>query len=113
MTALPPHDTETVSYSITTTRAQSLPMQLSMSSSMRLLTLCDCAARNQEQENRRATNERWNIIIRGEKLPSQNVDGVGFVVHPSVVHLVDSHEILSPRFAILRLRHTHMKTISI
>uniref|UniRef100_W6NHQ6 Craniofacial development protein 2 n=1 Tax=Haemonchus contortus TaxID=6289 RepID=W6NHQ6_HAECO len=46
-------------------------------------------------------------------LPSRNAGGVGFVVHPSVVHLVDSHEILSPRFAILRLRHTHMMTISI
>ncbi|KAK6756764.1 hypothetical protein RB195_014909 [Necator americanus] len=36
------------------------------------------------------------LVIRGE-VPSRNVGGVGFVVHPSVVHLVDSHEILSPR----------------
>ena len=36
------------------------------------------------------------LIIRGEKVPSRNVGGVGFVVHPSIVHLVDSHEILSP-----------------
>ncbi|KAK6740726.1 hypothetical protein RB195_008897 [Necator americanus] len=40
------------------------------------------------------------LIIHGEKVPSRNVGGVGFVVHPSVVHLVDSHEILSPRLAI-------------
>ncbi|KAK6734913.1 hypothetical protein RB195_018233 [Necator americanus] len=44
------------------------------------------------------------LVIRGEKIPSQNVGGVGFVVHPSVVHLVDSREILLPRLAILRLR---------
>ncbi|XGW11810.1 hypothetical protein V3C99_012907 [Haemonchus contortus] len=70
----------------------------------------------QETKSRRTDVQRMNdgtFIIRGEKLPSRNVGGVGFVVHPSVVHLVDSHEILSPRFAILRLRHTHMKTISI
>ncbi|KAK6763024.1 hypothetical protein RB195_023648 [Necator americanus] len=50
------------------------------------------------------------LVIRGEKIPSQNVGGVGFVVHPSVVHLVDSHEILSPRLAILRLRPLRQKT---
>ncbi|KAK6741383.1 hypothetical protein RB195_009312 [Necator americanus] len=51
-------------------------------------------------------------------LPSQTSDGmatggVGFVVHPSVVHLVDSHEVLSPRLAILRLRPLRQKSISI
>ena len=53
------------------------------------------------------------LIIRGEKIPGRNVGGVGFVVHPSVVHLVDSHEVLSPRLAILRLRPPRQKTISI
>ncbi|KAK6760044.1 hypothetical protein RB195_021531 [Necator americanus] len=53
------------------------------------------------------------LIIRGEKVPSRNVGGVGFVVHPSVVHLVDPHEILSPRLAILRLRPLRQKSISI
>ncbi|VDM69157.1 unnamed protein product [Strongylus vulgaris] len=43
----------------------------------------------------------------------QNAEGVGFFVHPSVVHLVDSHEILTPRLAILRLRLLHQKTIII
>ncbi|KAK6750163.1 hypothetical protein RB195_002264 [Necator americanus] len=42
------------------------------------------------------------LVIRGEKVPPQNVAGVGFFVHPSVVHLVDSHEMLSPRPAFLR-----------
>ncbi|KAK6728201.1 hypothetical protein RB195_005696 [Necator americanus] len=43
------------------------------------------------------------LVIREEKVPSRNVGGVGLVVPPSVVRLVDSHEILSPRLAILRL----------
>ena len=53
------------------------------------------------------------LIIHGEKLPGRNVGGVGFVVHPSVVHLVDSHEIVSPRLAVLRLHPPRQKTISI
>ena len=57
--------------------------------------------------------EDGTLIIRGGKLPGRNVGGVGFVVHPSIVHLVDSHEVLSPRLAILRLRPPRQKTISI
>ncbi|KAK6749201.1 hypothetical protein RB195_001666 [Necator americanus] len=53
------------------------------------------------------------LIIRGEKVPSRNVGSVGFVVHPSVVHLDDSHEILSPRLIILCLRPLRQKPISI
>ncbi|KAK6765401.1 hypothetical protein RB195_025358 [Necator americanus] len=53
------------------------------------------------------------LVIRGEKVPSRNVSGVDFVVYPSVVHLVDSHEILSPRLAILCLRPLRQKPISI
>ncbi|KAK6764252.1 hypothetical protein RB195_024546 [Necator americanus] len=53
------------------------------------------------------------LAIRGEKVPSRNVGGVGFLVHPYVVHLVDSHEVLSPRLAILRLRPLRQKSISI
>ncbi|KAK6733203.1 hypothetical protein RB195_017142 [Necator americanus] len=53
------------------------------------------------------------LVIRGEKVPSRNVGSVDFVVHPSLVHLVDSHEILSPRLAILRLRRLRHKPISI
>ncbi|VDM79883.1 unnamed protein product [Strongylus vulgaris] len=36
------------------------------------------------------------LIILGEKVPSRNVGGIKFVVHPSVVHLVDLHEVLHP-----------------
>ncbi|KAK6736222.1 hypothetical protein RB195_019102 [Necator americanus] len=44
---------------------------------------------------------------------TRNIGGVGFVVHPSVVHFVDSHEIMSPRLAIVRLRPLRQKPISI
>ncbi|VDM52640.1 unnamed protein product [Angiostrongylus costaricensis] len=53
------------------------------------------------------------LVIRGEKVPSRNVGGVGFVVHPSIVHLVDSYVILSPRIAVLRLQLSHHKKITI
>ncbi|KAK6762806.1 hypothetical protein RB195_023492 [Necator americanus] len=70
----------------------------------------------QETKCRRSDVRQMNdgtLVIRGEKVPSRNVGGVGFVVHPSVVHLVDSHEILSPRLAILRLRPLRQKPINI
>ncbi|KAK6755318.1 hypothetical protein RB195_013971 [Necator americanus] len=70
----------------------------------------------QETKCRRSDVRQMNdgtLVIRGEKVSSRNVGGVGFVVHPSVVHLVDSHEILSPRLAILRLRPLRQKSISI
>ncbi|KAK6756447.1 hypothetical protein RB195_014702 [Necator americanus] len=44
------------------------------------------------------------LVIRGGNVSSRNVDGVDFVVHPCIVHLFDSHEIMPPRPAILRLR---------
>ncbi|KAK6736838.1 hypothetical protein RB195_019498 [Necator americanus] len=53
------------------------------------------------------------LDIHGEKVPSRNVGGVGFVVHPCVAHLFDSHEILSPRLANIRLRPLRQKLISI
>ncbi|VDM61834.1 unnamed protein product [Angiostrongylus costaricensis] len=37
----------------------------------------------------------------------------GFVVHPSIVHFVDSYVILSPRVAVLRLQLSHHKKITI
>ncbi|KAK6763193.1 hypothetical protein RB195_023780 [Necator americanus] len=70
----------------------------------------------QETKYRRSDVRQMNdgtLVIRGENVPSRNVGGVGFVVRPSVVHLVDSHEILSPRLAILRLRPLRQKSISI
>ncbi|KAK6752033.1 hypothetical protein RB195_003449 [Necator americanus] len=70
----------------------------------------------QETKCRRNDVRQMNdgtLVIRGEKVPSRNVGGVGFVVHPSVVHLIDSHEILPPRLAIPRLRPLRQKSISI
>ncbi|KAK6743159.1 hypothetical protein RB195_010429 [Necator americanus] len=60
-------------------------------------------ATSERRSNRRLlTVNDGTLVIRGEKVPSRNVGG-GFVVHPSVVHLVDSHEILSRRLATPRL----------
>ncbi|KAK6763422.1 hypothetical protein RB195_023936 [Necator americanus] len=70
----------------------------------------------QETKCRRSDVRQMNggtLVIRGGKVPSRNVGGVGFGEHPSVVHLVDSHEILSPHLAILRLRRLRQKPISI
>ncbi|KAK6765161.1 hypothetical protein RB195_025197 [Necator americanus] len=70
----------------------------------------------QETKCRRSDVRQMNdgtLVIREEKVPSRDVSGVGFVVHPSVVHLVDSHQILSPRLAILRLLPLRQKSISI
>ncbi|VDM53568.1 unnamed protein product [Angiostrongylus costaricensis] len=53
------------------------------------------------------------LMIRGGKVSSRNVGGVGFVVHPSIVHLVDSYVILFPRIAVLRLQLSHHKKITI
>ncbi|VDO71330.1 unnamed protein product [Heligmosomoides polygyrus] len=53
------------------------------------------------------------FVIRGEKVPSRNIGGIGFVVHPSVAQHVNSHEILSPRLAVLRIQLARQKNISI
>ena len=52
------------------------------------------------------------LIIRSGKFPGRIFVGVGIVVHPSIVHLVDSKE-ASTLLAILRLRPPRQKTISI
>ncbi|KAK6760328.1 hypothetical protein RB195_021704 [Necator americanus] len=70
----------------------------------------------QETKCRRSDVRQMNdgtLVIRGGKVPSRNVGSAGFVVHPSVVYLADSHEILSPCLAILRLRPLCQKPISI
>ncbi|VDN19378.1 unnamed protein product [Cylicostephanus goldi] len=64
-----------------------------------------CRQRSREKDVRE--------MSAGEKVPSQNGRSVGFVVHPSIVHLVNSHEILLPQLTILRLRSSRQKTISI
>ncbi|KAK6740094.1 hypothetical protein RB195_008519 [Necator americanus] len=68
---------------------------------------------DQVQKEQPTTDEYGTLVIRGEKVPPQNVGGVGFVVHPSVVHLFDSHEILSPCLDILHHRPLRQKPISI
>ncbi len=70
----------------------------------------------QETKSRRTITRQMNdgtLVLLGEKVPTRNVGGVGFVVHLSVVHLVDSHEILCPRLAVLRLSPPRQKKISI
>ncbi|KAJ1355622.1 hypothetical protein KIN20_013088 [Parelaphostrongylus tenuis] len=46
-------------------------------------------------------------------LPSRTFGGGGFVVYPSITLRVDSHEILSPRLAILQLQPKRNRNISI
>ncbi|KAK6764335.1 hypothetical protein RB195_024600 [Necator americanus] len=55
-----------------------------------------------ERSDLRQMND-GTLASYGEKAPSRMIGDVGFVVDPSVVHLVDSHWIPSPRLAILRL----------
>ncbi|KAK6735475.1 hypothetical protein RB195_018594 [Necator americanus] len=64
------------------------------------------------QETVRQMNDD-TLVIRGEKVPSRSVGGVGIVVDSSIVHLVDSHEILLARLGILHLRPVLQKPISI
>uniref|UniRef100_A0A0K0DIW8 Endonuclease/exonuclease/phosphatase domain-containing protein n=1 Tax=Angiostrongylus cantonensis TaxID=6313 RepID=A0A0K0DIW8_ANGCA len=54
-----------------------------------------------------------NGALRGEKVSSRKVGDVGFVVHPSIAHLVESTEVPSSRIAALRLQLSHHeKTLS-
>uniref|UniRef100_A0A0K0CVW6 Nuclear shuttle protein n=1 Tax=Angiostrongylus cantonensis TaxID=6313 RepID=A0A0K0CVW6_ANGCA len=54
-----------------------------------------------------------SFVIRGEEVPSRNVGGVGFVVHPSIAHFVDSYEIFSHCITVLCLQVSHHKKITI
>lgn len=59
------------------------------------------------------SQNKSTLVIRGEKVSSRNVGGVGFVVHWSIVHLVNSYEFLIPCTAVHRLQLSHHKnTIS-
>ncbi|KAK6057131.1 hypothetical protein COOONC_05354, partial [Cooperia oncophora] len=53
------------------------------------------------------------LLIVGAKVDGKNVGGVGFLVNQAVVHLVDSHKIVSPRIAVLRLLTKNQGAISI
>ncbi|KAK6730284.1 hypothetical protein RB195_007007 [Necator americanus] len=62
--------------------------------------------------NARQMND-GTLVIREERVSLRSVEGVGFVVHLSVVHLLDSHEVLSPHLVILRLRPLRQTPVSI
>ncbi|EYB81048.1 hypothetical protein Y032_0394g639 [Ancylostoma ceylanicum] len=47
------------------------------------------------------------------RLLVRNIGGVGFLINSTVQHLVDYHEFIGPRLAILRLRTKEQGTISI
>ncbi|KAK6737255.1 hypothetical protein RB195_019756 [Necator americanus] len=69
----------------------------------------------EESKSRRSEVRQMNdgsLVIRGEMALPRNVGSGGSVVHPSVVHLVDSHDPV-PCLTILRLRPLRQKPISI
>ncbi|KAK6761006.1 hypothetical protein RB195_022178 [Necator americanus] len=104
---------ETVSDGVLTSREQ-CPQTLTCMSFLLAKRIKFHMIALQETKCRRSDVRQMNdgtFVICGEKVPSRNVGGVGF--HPSVVHLVDIHEILSLRLAILRLRPLRQKPISI
>ncbi|KIH57894.1 hypothetical protein ANCDUO_11910 [Ancylostoma duodenale] len=53
--------------------------------------------------------ENGELLIMGQKIDAKNIGGVGFLIHPKTQPSILSHEILSPRIAVLRLR-TEKKT---
>ncbi|EYC11218.1 hypothetical protein Y032_0051g2083 [Ancylostoma ceylanicum] len=57
--------------------------------------------------------ESDELVILGQKIDGKNFGGVGFMIHPRVQPSIHSHEILSPRIAVLRLRTTKNATITI
>ncbi|EYB93420.1 hypothetical protein Y032_0182g878 [Ancylostoma ceylanicum] len=65
--------------------------------------LVGCASHSNSSEHRRGD----------ECVENRNIGGVGFLINSTVQHLVDSHEFISPRLAILRLRTKEQGTISI
>ncbi|XGW29616.1 hypothetical protein V3C99_009009 [Haemonchus contortus] len=52
------------------------------------------------------------LLIIGPKA-NGNVGGVGFLINSTIAHLVDSHNIVSPRLAVLRLRTGDRVAISV
>uniref|UniRef100_A0A7I5E8S9 Endo/exonuclease/phosphatase domain-containing protein n=1 Tax=Haemonchus contortus TaxID=6289 RepID=A0A7I5E8S9_HAECO len=52
------------------------------------------------------------LLIIGPKADG-NVGGVGFLINSTIAHLVDSHNFVSPRLAVLRLRTKVRVAISI
>uniref|UniRef100_A0A7I5E7K1 SET domain-containing protein n=1 Tax=Haemonchus contortus TaxID=6289 RepID=A0A7I5E7K1_HAECO len=52
------------------------------------------------------------MVIIGPKA-NGNVGGVGFLINSTIAHLVDSHNIVSPRLAVLSLRTNDWVAISV
>ncbi|VDP19070.1 unnamed protein product [Heligmosomoides polygyrus] len=53
------------------------------------------------------------LLTTGAKVDRKNIGGVEFLVNSTVHHLVDSHKIISPRVAVLRLKTKDQGTIFI
>ncbi|KAK6036434.1 hypothetical protein COOONC_26061, partial [Cooperia oncophora] len=64
-------------------------------------------------ETIRRKTDHNELLIVGAKVDGKNVGGVGFLINQAVVHLVDSHKIISPRIAVLRLLTKDQGAISI
>ncbi|VDO79209.1 unnamed protein product [Heligmosomoides polygyrus] len=95
----------------------------SIASEQDLRTLL-CGSRNikydvialQETKGRTETIRKTDhneLLIIGAKVDRKNIGGVGFLVNSAVHHLVDSHKIISPRIAVLRLETKDQGAISI
>ncbi|VDM60111.1 unnamed protein product [Angiostrongylus costaricensis] len=63
-------------------------------------------------EDRHTPTKQRDPCDPWRKVPSRNVGGVCFVVHPSIVLLVDSYVILSPRIAVFRVQLSRHKKIT-
>ncbi|EYC22774.1 hypothetical protein Y032_0016g2938 [Ancylostoma ceylanicum] len=57
--------------------------------------------------------ESGEPVIMGQKIDGKNIGGVGFMIHPRIQPSIHSHEILSPRLAVLRLRTTKNATFTV
>ncbi|EYC30867.1 hypothetical protein Y032_0004g1819 [Ancylostoma ceylanicum] len=57
--------------------------------------------------------ESGELVVMGQKIDGKNFGGVGFLVHPKIQSSIHSHEVLSPRIAVLRLRTVKKATITI
>ncbi|KAK6729680.1 hypothetical protein RB195_006619 [Necator americanus] len=65
------------------------------------------------RKERPRTGDRQYAAISGEETPSRNIGAIGFAMHPSVVHLANSHKILLPYLTIFHLRSLRQKRIRI
>ncbi|KAK6764450.1 hypothetical protein RB195_024681 [Necator americanus] len=108
---------ETVSDCVLTYNARTVPTDADLHAFLGAAALIKLhAIALQQPKSRESFVRQMNdgtLVIRKREVPSLNIGSFGFVVHPSVIHLVDSHEIFSPRLTILRLRPLRQKSINI